>query len=368
MHRWLRILVPHLLIIALLAGHASGQERQIIAFGDFFPEIELQAPKEAGARDYLGISEADFFTPSQVKADLLLVELLNVHCPHCQMQAPSYNELFKLLEANPETRGRIKMLAIAVGNLPGEVKAFKAGYQVNFPIIADSRFAAHRALGGSSTPFSIYLRQDLPGRPGVVAGTHHGLNTHYQNLFEELRSLASEEVAELRSQGMAAQKVSKAIEPLFTNKELELRVRKALIRAGGMIVDFSKVELRSGRRVYSALMERGQTRQRLFAEVTSRMSVCDICHDVHFIYVFDASGQVVGFEPLQLTKYGNVNWNAKEVSKMRERVVGKYLTAPPPFDPRVDAVTSATMTSAIIFDSLSLGEDLLQELRAKGLM
>jgi hypothetical protein len=53
---------------------------------------------------------------------------------------------------------------------------------------------------------------------------------------------------------------------------------------------------------------------------------------------------------------------------MRRRVVGRYLTVPHAYDPRVDAVTSATITSAIIFDSLEQGEGLLQELREQGLL
>ena len=42
------------------------------------------------------------------------------------------------------------------------------------------------------------------------------------------------------------------------------------------------------------------------------------------------------------------------------------LTAPRPFDPKVDAVTSATISSAIIFDSIAQGQALLEELRNKG--
>ena len=68
------------------------------------------------------------------------------------------------------------------------------------------------------------------------------------------------------------------------------------------------------------------------------------------------------FEPLHLTKYGNVEWNDAEVAFFTKRVVGKPLVGTWSFDPEVDAVTSATMTSAIIFDSLGLGKGLLEEI------
>ena len=51
---------------------------------------------------------------------------------------------------------------------------------------------------------------------------------------------------------------------------------------------------------------------------------------------------------------------------MRRRVVGQSLTAPRLFDPKLDAATSATISSAIIFDSLVKGKALIEELRAGG--
>jgi len=365
MMKHLRYLMTVPLLALLTLAPASAEDRPLIAFGDPFPELALTLTGPDHDLSYLGLGAGTSFTPGQVKAELLLVELLNVHCVHCQQQAPSYNELFKLIEKTPATRGRIKLLAIAVGNLPEEVEAFRRAYQVPFPIVADPRFAAHRALGGSATPFSIYVRQDSSSRPGVVAKTHLGLNKDVHKLFAELQEIASAEAATLRRQGAAARKRT-AITPLYAEEPMAEKVRQAFLETGGDLIAFGPVELLSGRRVYTAVMHRGEQRIRLFAEVASRQTVCDVCHDVHFIYLFDTTTRIVGFEPLQVTKYGNLAWNAQEVEWMRRRVVGQYLAAPRPFDPKVDAVTSATISSAIIFDSLAQGEALIEELRAKG--
>lgn len=366
MRGWLSCL-SMLVVMIGCAATLPAQELQPLGFGDSFPELRLKAPVEPAARNYLGLGKAADFSLSQLAGELVLVELLNVHCPHCQMQTPSYNELYKLIEANPKTRGKIRMIGFAVGNLPEEVAAFKKRFQVPFPILADPNFELWRAVGGSSTPLSIYVRQQRPGQPGVVAGSHLGLNTHYQRLYESLQRYAASDPEELRRQGAAAQRVRTAVAPVVSAIELETRLRKAFINVSNGIVEFARVELRSGRQVYTAIVRQSQGVERLFAEVSSRPSVCDICHDVHFIYVFNSSGEIVGFEPLQLTKYGNVDWNQQEVATMRRRVVGKYLTAPPPFDPKIDAISAATMTSAIIFDSLAQGEALLRELKEKGL-
>ncbi len=360
----LRLAAVPLLALLTLAP-AAAEDRPLIAFGDSFPELALTLSGPDHDFSYLGLDAGARFTPGQISAELLLVELLNVHCVHCQQQAPSYNELYKLIETTPAARGRIKLLGIAVGNLPEEVAAFRRTYQVPFPIVADPSFAAHRALGGSATPFSIYVRQDSSSRPGVVAKTHLGLNADVQKVFAELRQIAGADAAALRRQGAAAARKRTAITPLYNDEQLADRVQQAFRKTGGELVAFGPDELHSGRRVYTAVMRRAEQSARLFAEVASRQTVCDICHDVHFIYIFDTTTRIVGFEPLQVTKYGNLAWNDQEVEWMRRRVMGQYLTAPRPFDPEVDAVSSATISSAIIFDSLAQGEALIEELRAK---
>lgn len=77
-------------------------------------------------------------------------------------------------------------------------------------------------------------------------------------------------------------------------------------------------------------------------------------HHKHFIF------------PLQLTKWGNKKWTLNDVLKMRRKLVGSHLTSPPSFDAEVDAISSATITSAVIFDSFGQGKSLLQELSEKG--
>jgi hypothetical protein len=51
---------------------------------------------------------------------------------------------------------------------------------------------------------------------------------------------------------------------------------------------------------------------------------------------------------------------------MRGQIVGKYITEPLIFNPEVGAVSKATITSSIIYDSISQGESLLKALKEKG--
>jgi hypothetical protein len=98
------------------------------------------------------------------------------------------------------------------------------------------------------------------------------------------------------------------------------------------------------------------------------LPTCDVCHETHFIYTFEADGKILQFIPLRLSKYGNEDWDEADIAKMRLRIVGRYIYHPFAFKAKVDAVTSATITSASIFKGLSEGQRIFRELKAKGLL
>jgi len=358
-------ILSFLLLLTTGLFPAAGPAAEL-RYGTPFPETSLSLPDSTPQKNYLGIDNPAHFTLSQVGGDIVLVEFLNVHCPHCQMQAPSYNELFKLIEASQAGKGRVKMLGIAVGNLPQEVETFRTAQQVQFPVVADPDFTIWRSIDGEATPYTVYVRQTKSGQAGIVAGSHLGLNTHYEALLAELLKLADTSPDTMLAAAVQATEKQDLIAKHFSQDELEYRVRNAFVATGGGIRDFAKLTLRSGRQVYAAQMQSGENQRMLFAEVVSRHSVCDICHDVLFIYIFDLQGQVYGFESLQLTKYGNVNWTSQEIATMRDKLLGKSLLQKHRYNPKVDAISSATITSAIIFDSLNQGKALLEELHEKG--
>lgn len=359
-------------LISLLSGSLTetveSREIQLIKAGELFPDTPLLMPANREERKYLGLAEGEFFTLSEIKADLVLVEILSVYCPSCQKQVSPYNELYTLIEKDSETRGRIKMIGIAAGNGDIEVKHFRDEYQVHFPIIPDPRFAMHSAIGGSRTPFTIYVRQDPSDRTGLVAGTHLGLYKDYKRLFKELSTMMTMDLALLKKASKQIEADTIRVEPVLKESELQDKVGGLFASFNGRVTHFERVSLKGGEKVYTAVIRKGERSRRIFAKVTSRPPTCDVCHDIHFIYVFDSSGKVLRFEPIQLTKYGNKPWDENDLAKMRERVLGRYISKPYVFDPEVDAVSSATITSSIIIHVIFEGEVLLEELREKGLI
>jgi len=125
--------------------------------GGVFPEIILSAPQTAHEKDYLGITGTDPFKISQIKADVVIVEIFSMYCPHCQKDAPVINELFELIQNKPSVRDKIKIMGIGAGNTQFEVDFFKDQYKVPFPLLHDESFSVHKNIGEVRTPYFFVL-------------------------------------------------------------------------------------------------------------------------------------------------------------------------------------------------------------------
>jgi len=167
----------------------QAQGKKFIQKGDAFPEIALKTPSQAKDRTYLGISGGDQFKVTDLKAEVILVEIFDVYCLPCQKQAPLYKQLFGLIQSNPTARDQIKMVGIAVGNDASEIKKFQDHFQVPYPIISDPKGILHEAVGGPPAPFSVIVRKDPGGKSALVADAHLGLNNDMPGLFKQLQSL-----------------------------------------------------------------------------------------------------------------------------------------------------------------------------------
>jgi peroxiredoxin len=362
-------LLPALVSVVMALGQvteAEGTSKRLIHVGEVFPDMSFNVPDSPGDRVYLGLESGDTFTLKDIQGDLVLVEILNVHCIHCQEQASIYNELYKMIEQDASTRGRIKFIGFAVGNNEFEVKYFRRKYDVPFPIISDHRFELHRAIGGSVTPFSIFVRLGKDPKTTMVGRTHQGVNEDYIRLFEDMQALMTLDLAAIRQRGKETEVVVVSVEPPMPESELMTRVREAMAEGSKSLTGFERVELGDSRNVYTGIVEQDGQRQRLFAQVVSRPTICDVCHDVHFFYIFNEEGKLLQFVPLQLTKYGNEDWSEEDVERMRRRLVGRYIFRSFFFEPEVDAVSTATISSVVIFDGMAQGKSLFDGLKEKG--
>jgi hypothetical protein len=369
-------------LAVLLTGHhaVSVEISNPLGPGDSLPEIVLSPPATAEESDYLNLApkgsvrklfggqENQPVSPGRIDTDLLLIEFFNVYCASCNAQAPVMKEVFEAIQGNPNLRDRVKVLGIGAGNNPKEIAYFKENKQIPFPLFPDPHFEAYEAIGNpGGTPHMLITKKTQGGH--VVAWVHTGLIRSAEPFVREVEEALRSDLATIKakaSERPAGGCTELDCKPELSEEELEAKVKASLLKPGETLISLSKATLPADEDIYVGKIAGETGELTLFAKVASRLPVCDLCHATHFILVFDEGGKVVGFTPLQVTKYGNEPWNETEILKMKGRLLGRSIMKPLEFDPKVDAVTSATMTSALIFDSVREAKETYAALEKEG--
>ena len=138
------------------------------AKGETLPVFNLPIPKSSTEKGYLGLSGDGFFKIPQIKTKVVIVEIYSMYCPYCQKDAPGINELYNLIEKNPDLKNKIKMIGIGAGNTSFEVETYKKTYQVPFPLFPDKDFVVHKACGEVRTPYFIVVKINNDGTHQIV--------------------------------------------------------------------------------------------------------------------------------------------------------------------------------------------------------
>jgi peroxiredoxin len=165
--------------------------RRALRAGDALPHLPVYPAEDPVRWRYLGLPPDQKVVPlSDARADLLVMELLNIYCFACQSQALAFNHVFELIEKKPELKGRIKIVGFAVGNTGEEAEDFRKEYGLKFPVIADVDRHAPQLLGPDVLPpFSLYIRRDGAGKLTKVMATQVGVVEDPQILFDHLIEL-----------------------------------------------------------------------------------------------------------------------------------------------------------------------------------
>ncbi|KPK94171.1 MAG: hypothetical protein AMJ94_02060 [Deltaproteobacteria bacterium SM23_61] len=375
MKRWVILWVSLLSVVLLFSPAGATKKGKIITAGDFFPEFSFPMTLSRGEVEYLGLPtkflgllKGDAFSLKDIQADVLVVEYMNKHCFSCQLQAPVMNQVFETVGKDPQLRGKVKFLAIGVGNTQTELDSFKAEKKIPFPMIPDSNFKAYEAIGDpGATPFTLIIRKSDSGMvvarakigltkaPGVfIKGIQDALRADWATLAKQQKDSSFQEAK------------AKKLSLRYSEEELLKKAQESMFSPKWKLLKVAKVKLPDDEEIYVGEIQAGGQKSNLFAKLASRAPICDICHATHFFFTFNEKGMVVNFLPLKVTKLDNANWDAKEIETMKGRLVGRSILQPTDFNPQVDAISSATMTSALIVDSLNKAKGLYDGLKGKG--
>jgi peroxiredoxin len=165
-----RIAMPFtigVLLFSLLVFHALAANKPPEK-GEVLPAISLSIPKNLDERNYLGLSGSGLFRIPQIKAKAVIVEIFSMYCPYCQKDAPGVNELYSLIENNPDSKNKVKLIGIGAGNSSYEVEVFKKKYNVPFPLFPDNDFTIHKVCGEVRTPYFMVVKINEDGTHQIV--------------------------------------------------------------------------------------------------------------------------------------------------------------------------------------------------------
>ncbi|MDY0041659.1 MAG: TlpA disulfide reductase family protein [Desulforhabdus sp.] len=154
-----------IILLAILVGSYARLDYVLAvteppAEGGKLPEIILPVPENSEEKKYLGLDEDGSFKISQIKAEIVVIEIFSMYCPHCQKEAPVVNELYEAIQKRSDLKDKIKIIGIGGGNTAFEIKLFKNRYKIPFTLFPDADFTIHRLLGEVRTPYFVVVQMN----------------------------------------------------------------------------------------------------------------------------------------------------------------------------------------------------------------
>ena len=244
-----------------------------------------------------------------MRGDLVVVEFFNSSCYACALMAPVMDQAWRTVEARADLKDRVRFVGIGVGNTLEQVRDFHDRYDTPFPMLADPEFAAFDALGtAEGTPYLMLLRRGADGTVAARAQVGH-LPQAAAVVAAIEAALADAPPADATPRELAGSGW-RTLKPPLTDAELDARLIAAAAEAGLAGAAVAPVKVSADETFYR-LTAAGKS---LWAMVAGRAKVCNVCHDIFFIVVFDDAGLVVNLAPITITKYKNVEFDENDVA------------------------------------------------------
>ena len=163
---------------------------KLIGKGAQFPDVTFKDGVSKEERSYLGLSRKANFSFKDFTGSLFITEVFSTYCMSCPKNVPILNDAYSAIQNDPELKGKIKVIGIAVGNNSNEVEGFRKEYRVLYPILSDPRFTAHTALGNPRVPCTLFIRKNTKGN-NIVIYAHQGVFGSTEEVMRKVREILS---------------------------------------------------------------------------------------------------------------------------------------------------------------------------------
>jgi hypothetical protein len=173
-----RILIIIMVCFGLLSTPASAVQK-----GKAYGNLSFPGVLSEHDQKYLGLGSTGAFKLEDIGAPYVVLEVMRTSCPHCIEQVPGMNAFFKLVQQS-DLKNKVRFLAVAKGCSADEVRNFKKGYKVSFPMLADPKGTVGNVLDISGVPTTVLLN-----RNGQALRVHVGNIGSPKKALAELREI-----------------------------------------------------------------------------------------------------------------------------------------------------------------------------------
>ena len=136
--------------------------------GDYLPKISFPNSLSHEEVRYLGIDPKKALSLDEIKGKIILIEFINSNCLYCIKAVPILKQIYQAIDEDTNLKGAVKILAIGAGDTKTEVVHFKNNYEIPYPVIPDTEYKAHDAVGGPRVPFLFVATKSPKKRWFVV--------------------------------------------------------------------------------------------------------------------------------------------------------------------------------------------------------
>ena len=173
-------LLVFILAAPVLAAQALAAD-SLPAPGQTLPTLNLKAPAFGQDAKELGVAGKKTFRLQDLRAKVIVLEVIGVYCSECAKQVRAFNTLYARLARRIQA-GEVRMLGLAAGGTDMEVQSLRQTGIYVYPVVADEKYQNHKLLREPKTPFTMLV---TPG--GKVLYVHLGVDDDIEVLLARIK-------------------------------------------------------------------------------------------------------------------------------------------------------------------------------------